>query len=429
MSQNTLISVLTAFFLISSVFGGNSNPNIKQNNPSVTGEQATVMPGQRGKILGDRVTLRSGPGIDHAAVTSLEQDAEVVLLDLDQGWYHVKIANGQTGWVVGYLVEPLSETTIPVKKHDKAVMGYYLLGQQSYNSLVQNSNSLTTVIPWSWNIDSYGGLSSDFDYNALSDVLGFAGKHGLETFALMHNFYNDAFDSRIVSTFLNNQYAQERAISQIHTTLLDWGMSGINLDLENVPAKDRELLNEFVANLSTKLKEDNLKLTMAVPAKTADDPNNYSGAYDYQSLGKYVDSLVIMAYDQHYRSGPPGPVASVEWVESVIKFAVSQVPANKVVLGIPNYGYDWPATGVAKGMTYTQTMDLAAQEGISLRWDSIHKVPYFNYGAGRQVWFENRYSIKYKLDLVNKYDLGGIALWRLGQEDVGIWQVIDNTLK
>lgn len=429
MSQNTIITVLTALFVISSIFGGSDNSKLDLNDPNIAIEQSVINPGQRGQILGDRVTLRTGPSTDHSAITILTKDKQVTVLDYNNGWYQVKTNTGQTGWVAGYLIEVLTEAETKVKQHNKAVMGYYLLGQQSYNSLIENSNSLTSVIPWSWSIDSYGGLNGDFDYQTYSDVLLYAGNQQLETYALIHNFYNDGFDSRIVSTFLNNPYAQERAINQIHSTLVDWGMTGINLDLENVPAEDRDLLNKFVAKLSEKLKEDNLKITMAVPAKTADDPTGYFGAYDYKTLGKYVDKLVIMAYDQHYRGGPPGPIASVEWVESVIKFAVNQVPANKIVLGIPNYGYDWPVSGVAKGLTYSQTMELAAKEGVSLRWDSTHKVPYFNYGNGRQVWFENRYSIKYKLDLVNQYNLGGIALWRLGQEDNGIWQVIDETLK
>jgi len=73
-------------------------------------------------------------------------------------------------------------------------------------------------------------------------------------------------------------------------------------------------------------------------------------------------------------------------------------------------------------------MELAAQEGVSVKWHSQYKVPYFSYGNGNQVWFENRYSTKYKLDLVKKYDLAGIALWRLGQEDPAVWETISKAL-
>lgn len=429
MEKNILIPVLTVLFYLTSMLGG-STPALP--------DQLTIPPadftdisvvGQQGEVIGDRITIRTGSGTDHTPITSLNQGDKVIVLDYDSGWYQVQLNDGRTGWVADYLIEirPITDKQLD---HDKMILGYYLLGTQSYDSLIKNSNSLTSVAPWSWGLNSYGNLVADFDSSRLAEVLQFSGNQQLETYALIHNMINDTFDNKIVSRLLNNPQAQKQAITEIHNALSNWGMTGINLDLENVPAADRQALTEFVAELSSTLRADGFKVTMAVPAKTSDNPNNnFSGAYDYAELGKHVDQLMIMAYDQHYTGGHPGPVASVEWVEKVVQYATSQIPANKVVLGIPNYGYDWPKSGVGKGVTYNQTMDLAATHGVSIRWESKDKVPYFSYGNGNEVWFENRYSIKYKLDLVNKYDLGGIALWRLGQEDPGIWQVINDTLK
>jgi len=320
--------------------------------------------------------------------------------------------------------------TSQVKLHDKFVLGYYLLDSSSYNSLIQNSNSLTGIAPWSWGLDSYGNLNADFDPEALAQVLQFAGTRKIETYALIHNMFNGSFDSKIVTALLDNEIARTRAVNHIRSTVVNWGLTGINLDLENVPPSRRQALTNFVAELSSALHDEGVTVTMAVPAKTSDDPNHgFSGAFDYGELGKHVDQLVIMAYDQHYRTGPAGPVASINWVENVVKYAVNQVPASKIVLGIPSYGYDWPQTGIASARTYDQTMQLAAAQGANIKWHNEHKVPYFTYGSNRQVWFENRYSIKYKLELVNQYKLHGIALWRLGQEDPGIWNVINTTFK
>ncbi len=433
MSQNVLISVITIIFYITSMLGGNTTSEISQKksltpNPVSSSDLPSVA-GQSGEILSDRVTVRSGPSTEYSAITSITNAETVTILSTDNGWYEVRLSNGQTGWIAGYLVNiiPFSPRLDNVK--GKTIIGYYMLGRQSYNSLIQNSSSITSVVPWSWGIDSYGGLTNDFNAQNLAEVLQFAGHQQLESLALVHNFFNGSFDAQIVSSFLNNPYAQNRAIDNIHQTLGEWGMSGINLDFENVPAKDREALTSFVARLAERLRADNFTVTMAVPAKTTDNPtSNFSGAFDYRALSQHADQLILMAYDQHWRNGSPGPVASVEWVEQVIQYAVSQAPANKIVLGIPNYGYDWPQSGPATSMTYPQTMELAAKQGVSVRWHSTHKVPFFHHGNDRQVWFENRYSIKYKLDLVNKYDLGGVALWRLGQEDPGIWRVIDDTI-
>lgn len=426
MNQNILIPVLTLLFYITSILGGGAPDSPALTPGNIT---ASAVIGQQGEIVGDIVTIRTGPGTQHSALTSLKQGETAVILDLQDGWYEVKLTDGRIGWVADYLIN-IVPSKPQVKPHGKTVLGYYLLGSSSYNSLIQNSNYLTAIAPWSWGLDSYGKLNADFDAKTLAQVLMFSGNREVETYALVHNLFNGSFDPKVVSALLNNQAARIRAVNEIKTALVNWGMTGINLDLENVPAADRQALTEFVAELSEALHAEGLKVTMAVPAKTADNPsNNFSGAYDYAALGKHVDQLVIMAYDQHYRAGPPGPIASIKWVEDVIKFAVSQVPAEKIILGIPNYGYDWPQSGMADALTYDQTMQLAAANSASIRWQGEDKVPYFTYGNNRQVWFENRYSIKYKLELVNQYQLNGIALWRLGQEDSGIWNVINDTLK
>ncbi len=431
MNQNFLIPILTILFYISSILGG-TNGSITDSPPthSQTNIVESNVIGRQGQIITDNVTVRTGPGTQYNAITSLNNGTDVILLDQKDGWYQIRMQDARSGWVAGYLISVNSLNSQKEKLHGKTVMGYYIMASQSFDSLVQNSNSLTAIAPWSWGLNSYGNLTGDIDPASLGEVLEFAGNRQLKTYALVHNMLNGSFDSRVASNLINNKYAAKQAVDQIHQTLINWGLSGINLDFENVPAGDKEALTEFVAEISNKLRPDGLEITMAVPAKTKDSADSdYTGAYDYARLGEYVDKLVIMAYDQHYRGGTPGPIASVQWVESVIKYALSQVPADKIVLGIPNYGYDWPKSGTAQGLTYDQTMQLAASEGANVRWQSNDKVPYFKYGSGHEVWFENRYSIKYKLELVNRYKLNGIALWRLGQEDPGIWQVIDDTLK
>lgn len=429
MNQNILIPALTVLVYIASILGGNATSLPPTESHLTTPDiQGTIVAGQHGQVIGQSVMLRSGPSAEHSVVTVLQKDTSVVLLTLQDGWYHVRTQEGQTGWIADYLIAQVPGTIVKHMNHDKTVLGYYLLQTQSYDSLVTNSDSLTSIAPWSWGLNSYGELTADFDPAKLAEVLLFAGNQQIETYALIHNMQNGTFDSRVVSALLNNEIASNRAIDQIHQVLLEWGMTGVNIDLENVPASDRQALSNFIANLSDKLHTDGLKVTMAVPAKTADNAtNSFSGAYDYRELGRHVDQLVIMAYDQHYRGGPPGPIASAKWVEEVVKFAVNEISSTKIILGIPNYGYNWPPAGLATGMTYNQIMDLAAKEGATIRWDNDARVPFFKYGNGHELWFENRYSIKYKLDLVNEYDLNGIALWRLGQEDQGIWETIDQT--
>jgi spore germination protein YaaH len=97
-------------------------------------------------------------------------------------------------------------------------------------------------------------------------------------------------------------------------------------------------------------------------------------------------------------------------------------------MGVAGYGYDWPRAGKGRAVTYNSAMDTARKNGATIHWDAKAKAPYYRYGNGRQVWFESKQSLSYKLAIVNKFSLAGIAIWRLGQEDPGYWPIIKDML-
>jgi spore germination protein YaaH len=169
-----------------------------------------------------------------------------------------------------------------------------------------------------------------------------------------------------------------------------------------------------------------------VPAKTSDSPtNSWNGAYDYASIYKYVDALILMTYDEHYSGGSPGAIASIGWVTNVINYASAVIPKDKIYLGLAAYGYDWSSQGT-KAYSINGCYNLAASYGAAIQWDSSSQTPYFNYadssGIAHTVWFENAQSISYKLDVVNTSALKGIAIWRLGLENTDYWNMINTKL-
>ena len=173
-------------------------------------------------------------------------------------------------------------------------------------------------------------------------------------------------------------------------------------------------------------------MTISVPAKLSDDPEHpFSGAFDYRTLAIFSDQLFVLAYDEHFSM--PGPVASIEFVRRVLNYAVTIIPRPKIKLGMAVYGYDWVETGgMPRSLTYREAIELARQHDVTIIYDEQAQEPTFTYmvnGVRHIVWFENARSFSAKLDLVFQYDLGGIAVWRLGQEDPRIWIVIRNRLK
>ncbi len=272
---------------------------------------------------------------------------------------------------------------------------------------------LSGIIPFWYTIQANGSISGQTN----PAVLRLAQKHNLWTFALVENMAGQS----VFGPLLNNSVARSRAIDNMLTLVEDNGYDGINLDWEGIAATERNAFTQFVAQLSTTFHRHGYYVTLSVPAETANQPgNSWTGAYNYSRLAKSADLLMIMAYDQHWAGGSPGPIASPTWVQSVLKYTLSVVPPSKVVLGIPGYGYDWGGSGTT-ALSYGQAKTLANQYGKST---GSNHFEYVQNGQVHSVWFENTTSFLSKIKLVSGYELRGIALWRLGIEDPKIWNFL-----
>jgi spore germination protein YaaH len=216
------------------------------------------------------------------------------------------------------------------------------------------------------------------------------------------------------------------AIDSIEAYIKKYGLDGVNIDFEMVPAGDRDNLSAFMKELYGRLKPQGYIVSIDVFPKT-DENNDVSVAYDYGQLSLYADRIVIMAYDNHGVWSGPGPIADIGWAERNLQYALRFIPKNKLYLGVAGYGYDWSSKGV-ESLEYKPIMDLVNRFGSTVQWDDASKSPHFAYtgpdGVSHTVWFENSRSVGYKLDLVKKYDIAGAALWKLGEEDPAYWQTV-----
>jgi len=293
----------------------------------------------------------------------------------------------------------------------------------TYASLTKAAQSLTTVIPFSYRVDARGQVSGQVNQR----MLALARARSLKVLALVHNAGSGSFDSKAVHAFLSNPLARQRAVDALYTLLVQTGLDGVNLDLENVPAWDRQAYTAFVRELSARLRPSHFLVTASLPAKTTDGSGTgWFAAYDYHALNPYLDQVILMAYDEHVAGGDPGPVASLAWVEKVVRYAVTAFPRQKIVLGLPAYGYVWSGRG-DWAIDFDQAAALLRRNGISPSWDYNAQVPYFRYtqaGVTHWVWYENNRSAAVKAALVRSHGLRGVAVWRLGYEDPALWQAL-----
>lgn len=333
---------------------------------------------------------------------------------------------------------PVSEVHKPappsVPTSSKLILGYgtyYYSGDSaSYNSLIGHSSLINELATHTYIVDSTGGIyiqgNGPFPLNQVS----YANGHGIKTLAVVRN----EFSASVASSVLNNTTYRTNLINSISNSLRSYGYKGVNIDFEMLKSSDRDAYTSFMKELYSALHQQGFLVSIALPAKTYDSSKAYwTYAYDYIALGNYSDQVILMTYDEHYPGGKPGPIASINWVQQVVSYAVSVIPRSKLLLGLAAYGYDWPSNGGATVSYSIQTANsTAAKYGADIQWDSSSQVPYYVYTDNNEVthsvYFENSTSIGYKLNIVNNSNLLGAAIWRLGLEDEIYWTTIKTKL-
>jgi spore germination protein len=310
----------------------------------------------------------------------------------------------------------------------KEMMGFYAewwgTDTSSYTALAKNVDKIKTIIPFWGTIEADGSLT-DRGGNDHASVVKYAHANNVKVLLMVNNAKQTGATAPI-HTVLASPALRKTAINNIEAYIKKYGLDGINIDFEMVPAGDRDNLTAFMKELYARLKPQGYIVSIDVFPKT-DENNDVSVAYDYGKLAQYADRIVVMTYDNHGMWSGPGPIADINWVENSLKYALKFIPKNKLYLGVAGYGYDWSSKGV-ESLEYKPIMDLAARFGSAVQWDEASKSPHFSYigadGVRHEVWFENGRSVGYKLDLVNKYDIAGAALWKLGEEDPAFWQTV-----
>lgn len=204
-------------------------------------------------------------------------------------------------------------------------------------------------------------------------------------------------------------------------------LTGINLDFEGLYPADRGAYSSFVAELASQLHKISVKLVLSVPPKLTDSTTNtWAWPYDFASLGQSADFLQVMTYDQHYSRSTPGPVAGISWMQAALQYATSVVPAGKVLLGLPAYGYDWNLTkNIGVSVPYKDMPALLMSTNATPQWDATTQSAHFNYvapdGSSHAVWYETSQGIQAKAHLANTLNLAGVSVWVLGSEDSSFW--------
>ncbi len=294
------------------------------------------------------------------------------------------------------------------------VVGFYEdTGPSSLPSLRSHWRALTTVTP-RWFTVGGAGTVSNIGYQAA--VAAFVRRHHRALVPLVNNGPGAA-------AMLASAALRTRAARRLTQLVIRDGFNGLNIDFELLPATVRSGLAAFMADLRADLGPHKVLAVSVFPLVGV--PSSVNGLDDYPALARSANYLVIMTYDHHYSGGPPGPVAPYGWVAANVRAALRQVPANRLMLAIGMYGYDWPATGVAAAtVSDVQAEALAKAHGTTPQYDAANSQNHFTYASGtggHTVWYMGDRSAHARVRLAQADHLAGVALWRLGYEDPRFW--------
>lgn len=242
------------------------------------------------------------------------------------------------------------------------------------------------------------------------------------------------FNNNLVSELVRSHELQQRLIWELGRTMQEKGFGGLDIDFEYVLADDREGFAAFVNLTRQVMNLFGYPVTVALAPKTSAQQRGllYEGI-DYGLLGEAANRVMLMTYEWGYSQGPPMAVAPINMVRRVVEYAVTEIPREKITLGIPNYGYDW-ALPYERGVTRARTLNnhqavqLAIDYGVDIRFDETAMSPYFRYwqyGIQHEVWFEDVRSLKAKFDLIKEYGLAGAGYWQLMSFFRANWLMLD----
>ena len=251
----------------------------------------------------------------------------------------------------------------------------------------------------------------------------------IPTMPLLNNSDGTNWLTDEMAAMLKDSAARRHLTDQTVQYITDNHYAGLVVDFEEIPEKSQKDFTRFVGELAGALHTANLKLMVCLPAA--------DWAYDYADIGKSSDAVILMNYDQHWRTSAAGPIAAQDWFVKNIQAITKLVPPQKLVMGIANYAYDWPSNAgkklheQARVESFQESIVTATESEAKVQFDSDSLNPYYDYSdehnVVHHVWMLDGVTAYNELRAAERFGVQGTALWRLGSEDPSLWPTWDLT--
>lgn len=346
-------------------------------------------------------------------------------------------------YIVLSVIILLCSTSVLKAQYASENLFYMIDSEDSFKSFKDNIDQVSIAAPQVFDLTETGIIYGGVDPR----IMELADQNNVKVMPLV---MNPGFDRELFHKFLNDSTARQRAIRSMVELAKKHNFYGWQFDFENIHISDREAFTDFYTHTAEALHAEGLKLSAAVvPTDTDFDLKTpyhrflyeyWRGAYDLKALAEVGDFLSIMTYSQHTRRTPPGPVAGIPWMRQMVEYMLDAgIDPQRISLGIPFYSTYWFADYSesqggfvnGRGASYPKVKSLIDRHNAQTKWMDEQKVNYAMWSEGgvfEYAFIEDDESLQHKIELLQEYKLRGISVWRIGQEDPAVWDVLQSNI-
>jgi spore germination protein len=273
------------------------------------------------------------------------------------------------------------------------------------------------------------------------EIIKLAKAFGVAPIMILSTISNAGIDSIDINTnIFNSQEIQQTIIDQTLKILKQKGYYGVNLYIQYINLENQDTVEQYINNIATQLEAEGFPVFVTLTPNTfinVEQPAYLS--IDYTKIGESADRILLLSYEWGYSFGPPAAVTDFTLVRDMLDYAIKQIPAEKIMLGLPIIGYDWElpfvkGTSKANALTTEAAINLAIEVGAVILYDESAQAPYFTYSDtqlnGNEVehivWFKDARSIDSLVKLTLSYNFDGVAIWNIMQYFDQLWLVINS---
>jgi spore germination protein YaaH len=387
--------------------------------------------------------LRYQGGVKSEILEDLESDSQVVILEEMDTWTKVKSENSMIGYVENkYLSEQITSSRTRENTYEEPIfsslsleepicLGWHAIGGQAGNTTIsevlKEDYPINVISPTWFHLTDNDG---NFESYASQSYVDYAHARGVQVWALLSGIEFRESNNLDPLELLSSTSKRTYLINNIIEEVLAYGIDGINIDFENITQESSEAYIQFIRELSIACRANQIILSVDNYV-----PKPYNMFYDREEQGIFADYVIIMGYDEHTKTGGEiGSVSSFQFASDGITDTLLEVPAEKVINGIPFYTVRWETTGAeisGGNIDMEEAEDFVARNNLETVWDEVVCQNYASLETDSttyQIWLEDEDSLRVRLNLINIHNLAGVAVWRLGYEKPEVWEIFKEYL-